>query len=287
MSTQLKLTFESVDALQREHQANLAHGRAFLEGHTDLPLFSEVDLVLVHPEDGRELRVRGQIVMVMTSGALVGSAFQFAGGAGEVDAFARGCDASAQVPARLDGGRDPFLEEDSGRPFETCNETDEAAVDEEGALLDAEEASLSNPPGSPRDVNLARERQLRLRNLPPQERLKVARSSVLDDRVLLERIYGTAVWDALLHNPKITVPEVARIARKGTLSKPLIDLICDNELWIRQSIVRRALLANPRLSGDTALRVLRTLSPRELKLVPHQTAYPPAVRQAAQRLIKI
>lgn len=269
MSTELKLTFESVDALQREHQANLAHGRGFLAGHTELPLFAEVDVVLVHPADGRELRVRGQIVMVMTSGTLVGSAFQFADGEGAVDAFARSAESLPPI-AEYDLTRD---EDDLA-----CACGDE--VDD-----DAQDEAHSN--GSARDVNLARERQLRLRNLPPQARLKIARSSILDDRVLLERIYGTAVWDALLHNPKITVPEVARIARKGTLPKPLVDLICDNELWVRQSIVRRALLANPRMSGDNATRVLRTLSQRELKLVPHQTAYPLVVRQAAQRLIKI
>ncbi len=283
MGAELKLTFESVDALQREHQANLAHGRAFLAGHTELPLFAEVDVIFVHPANGRELIVHGQIVMVLTAGALVGSAFQFVDQEGAVAAFAHGSASFAPGPANENANAS------------NCARSDhlDAAADAEGLLdsdppldaCDSQESVETN--GTARDVNLARERQLRLRNLPPQERLKVAYGSVLDDRVLLERIYGPAVWDALLHNPKITVPEVARIARKGTLSKPLIDWICDNEAWIRQSIVRRALLANPRMSSDNALRVLRTLPQRELKLVPHQTAYPPAVRQAAQRLIKI
>jgi hypothetical protein len=66
----------------------------------------------------------------------------------------------------------------------------------------------------------------------------------------------------------------------------LIDLICDNEQWIHQSVVRRALLANPRLGSDSAMKVLRTLPQRELKIVPQQRAYPATVRAAAARLIK-
>ncbi|HEX6241421.1 MAG TPA: hypothetical protein VFZ61_11025, partial [Polyangiales bacterium] len=129
-------------------------------------------------------------------------------------------------------------------------------------------------------------RALKLKNLNPQQRMQVARSSIQEERVLLERIYGSAVWELLLHNPKITIPEIARMARKGTMPRPLLDMIADNEQWVRHSLVRRALLANPRLGTDAVNKVLRTLPPRELKLVPQQTAYPMPVRQAATRLMR-
>jgi hypothetical protein len=89
-----------------------------------------------------------------------------------------------------------------------------------------------------------------------------------------------------LRNPKISVPEVAGMARKGTLPRPLLELIVDNENWVRQPVIRRALLGNPRLAAESAQKVLRCLNPRELKLVPQQTAYPATVRQAAQRLLR-
>jgi hypothetical protein len=129
-------------------------------------------------------------------------------------------------------------------------------------------------------------RASKLRNLTPAQRMQVARGSVQEERVLLERLYGSAVWELLLRNPKITLPEVARMARKGTMPRPLLDMIAENEQWIRHSLVRRALLANPRLGPDAINRVLRTLPPRELKLVPQQTAYPQSVRQAATRLMR-
>jgi hypothetical protein len=140
-------------------------------------------------------------------------------------------------------------------------------------------------PASPQHAVVAA-RAAKLRNLTPEQRIHYARSSVQEERVLLERIYTSAVWELLLHNPKITVPEVARMARKGSMPRPLLDFIVDNEQWIRHSLIRRALLGNPRLTGDSITKVLRALPPRELKLVPQQTAYPPSVRQAAARLMK-
>ena len=49
-----------------------------------------------------------------------------------------------------------------------------------------------------------------LRNLSYGEQIKIARGGNQQDRMALERIYGKAVWEALLQNPGITVGEVAR-----------------------------------------------------------------------------
>jgi hypothetical protein len=143
---------------------------------------------------------------------------------------------------------------------------------------DDDDASEGGPGPSPRIE--------RLRNLNEAQRIQIARGSMLEDRVVLERLYGASVWPLLLHNPKVSVAEVARMARKGSMPRPLLDFIAENEGWVRQSLVRRALLANPRLSPDSAMRVLRATPPRELKLVPQQTAYPMTVRTLAQRLVR-
>ncbi len=71
----------------------------------------------------------------------------------------------------------------------------------------------------------------------------------------------------------------------GTLPKPLIDVIVSHAGWLSKSVVRRALLSNPRLSGRALTKVLRALPKPELKLVPQQRAYPYRVRQAANRLL--
>lgn len=127
----------------------------------------------------------------------------------------------------------------------------------------------------------------RLRHLTLTQQIKIARLGEQPERVVLERLYGKAVWEALLHNPRITGAEVSRIARMGTLPRTMLELICTNGTWLQVPEVRRALLGNPRLSVDQILRVLRLLPKHELKLAAVQTAYPFAVRDAAKRMLKI
>ena len=131
-----------------------------------------------------------------------------------------------------------------------------------------------------------RNMQERIRALSSAEQQKLARSGEQTERVALERIYGKAVWENLLRNPKITQTEVARIARMGVISQPLIETIVSNRGWLSSPQVRRALLSNRRLKSEMILSVLRATPKNELRLVPKQTAYSTAVREAAQKLIK-
>ena len=126
----------------------------------------------------------------------------------------------------------------------------------------------------------------RLRGLTLVQQLKLAQHGEISERVLLERMYGKNVWEALLRNPRITGPEVARIARMGSLPRPLVEVIVGNGGWLQIPEVRRALLSNPRLGTDQVHRVLRLLPKHELKLAGMQTAYPYAVRDAAKRILR-
>jgi hypothetical protein len=128
--------------------------------------------------------------------------------------------------------------------------------------------------------------QERLRGLTLVQQVKLAHHGEVQERILLERMYGKHVWDALLHNPRLTGPEVARIARMGTLPRTQLELILNNGGWLQIPEVRRALLTNPRLGVDQILRVLRLLPKHELKLASSQTAYPSAVRDAAKRVLR-
>ncbi len=139
-----------------------------------------------------------------------------------------------------------------------------------------------DPAGEAAPANL----QARLRGLSVVEQLRVARDGGQTERVVLERLYGKTVWEALLRNPRLTVPEVSRLARMGTMPRPLLELILGNPAWLQVPQVRRALLSNPRLSQDMVARVLALLPRDELKLVPQITAYPATVRMAAKALVK-
>lgn len=128
---------------------------------------------------------------------------------------------------------------------------------------------------------------VRLRNLSLAEQQKIAQRGEHQERVLLERLYGKLVWESLLRNPRITAPEVARIAKMGALPKPLLELILANGGWVQVPEIRRALLGNPRLAAEHIPKLLRLLPRHELKLLPSQTAYPQAVRDWARRLLRL
>jgi hypothetical protein len=126
----------------------------------------------------------------------------------------------------------------------------------------------------------------RLRGLTLAQQVKIAHHGEVSERIVLERLYSKNVWEALLRNPRLTGPEVARIARMGSLPRPLLELIVNNGGWMQIPEVRRALLSNPRLGTDQIIRILRLLPKHELKLAAIQTAYPLAVRDAAKRIVK-
>jgi hypothetical protein len=132
---------------------------------------------------------------------------------------------------------------------------------------------------SPRNVHE------RLRGLSLVAQIKLATSGELHERIGLERLYGKNVWETLLRNPRLTPPEVSRIARYGTLPRVLLEIILANNAWLAVPEVRRALLSNPRLPTDQIMKVLRLVPKHELRLAAIQTAYPHPVRNAAKLLL--
>jgi len=142
------------------------------------------------------------------------------------------------------------------------------------------------PDAAPRVARtISRNVQERLRGLSLAAQQKIAANGELHERIVLERLYGKNVWETLLRNPRLTAPEVARIARYGALPRVLLEVIVGNNTWLQVGEVRRALLANPRLALDQIVKVLRLTPKHELKLATTQTAYPYAVRNAAKQLI--
>jgi hypothetical protein len=126
----------------------------------------------------------------------------------------------------------------------------------------------------------------RVRRYSTAEQLRAAREADYSERVALERVYGKAVWEVLLHNPRVTAPEVTRIARNRKLPKQLADTITSNLGWLGSSELRRSLLMNPQVVGGSLERVLRAMPKLELTRISKQSSYPLAVREAAKKMQK-
>jgi hypothetical protein len=311
------MTFADVAALESEVEQNLSHGRAFVRGTYAIEALSDCTLVLVHPTLGSALSLPAQAVMVSSSGAFAGvgvelrpfdpevaeriACFVEDGGVGAAESEDGDGDGDAHEDedahahahededAHEDVDEDVDVDEDEDAHEDTHEDGDEGEREEgagrEGGIGEALEELEEEPSGKAPDVQVE-SRQEQLRKLNNAEQVKLARGGELSDRIALERMYGKNVWEALLSNPRLTVPEVARMARKGTVPKPLLEQIVDNASWCRAVPVRRALLGNHRISNDSVLKILRLVPKPELKQIVKGTAYPLNVRDAAKKLLK-
>lgn len=283
------MSFVDTAGLERELAQNLRFGRAFLTGAGGVAVLSDCTLVLVRA-DGAELRLTAQAVMVSDAGTMCGIGLELRPFGPEVlstlEAFTSGAPTQDTTDARAPSEPQPDALDEQATVDEPVGSAYPPA-DAEDALDAASEDTqdVDGDDARPRDVQQQVTHE-RLRKLSQVEQQKVARSGDLSDRVMLERIYGKAVWEGLLHNPKLTVPEVARMAQKGTMPRPMVDFILDNATWVQQPSVRRALLGNPRVSSEGVLKILRATPKHELKVITKSTAYAAPVREAARKLLK-
>jgi hypothetical protein len=127
----------------------------------------------------------------------------------------------------------------------------------------------------------------RVRKLKPHEAQQLARNGGQAERIALERCFGGAVWEALLQNPQLTGHEVASIAKKGGLPRPVLAMIVANGAWVALSEVQRALLTNPRLESSAVTRILRAMTRPDLMRVGQQARYPARVRSEAKKLLAV
>lgn len=249
MASQVVISFADLAALEQELHDNLERGGTFVVGTHGLGQDDECEAVLVHPA-GPRLCLPARVVLVV-DGAAPGIGLAFIG-----------------FDAALRNAVIEFVGE-SAEP--TPEQPDEPAE----AFEPGEHDRI------PRNVHE------RLRRLTVAEQLKVAREGEVNERVVLERLYGKTVWEALLRNSRVTLPEVTRIARMGALPRPQLELIVATAAWLTSGQIRRALLQNHRLTREMVEKVLRATPKHELKLIPKQTAYPHAVRDAARRLLGV
>lgn len=257
-SLELELRPATIDALRAE-VPNLLKRRAFVVGAECAEIRKACGFSIVHPVTGARLLFPAEVVWAETSGPGKGV----------------GVELRAVDPIVLTA----FVENTA------AGSTTSATPRSDGP---AEALPENGPDADKRPEDDGRTKTLyeRVRGFSAREREACARSGALPERIALERCYGSSVWEGIVQNPQVTAPEVARIARNGTISKAVLGIVIANAAWLSVGEVQRALLSNPRVKGSELDRVLRALAPAELRRVAQQTAYGAAVRQAAQKLAK-
>jgi hypothetical protein len=250
-SLDLELRPQTLDALRAE-LPNLLKRRAFVAGAECAVMRTACGLSIVHPVTGAKLVLAAEVVFAEPAGPRKGVGVEL-----------RAIDATT-LTAFVEG---------------TASEAANAAEPVSSVV------ASPAPDDEDRDGR-AKSLYEKVRTFSARERETCARSGALPERIALERCFGSSVWEGIVQNPQVTPPEVARIARNGTLPKNVLGIIVANGAWLSIGEVQRALLSNSRVKGSELDRVLRALAPSELRRVVQQTAYRAVVRQAAQKLVK-
>ncbi|MFC1641109.1 hypothetical protein ACFL5O_00255 [Myxococcota bacterium] len=240
-------------ALAALYERELCQRRAFVPGVSGVAELQLCTLVLVHPETQERFELEAEAVWIQPK--------QPGGGVGFV---------LTRMDAKTLGELAKFVAgtSDAGESYVPAENADPTGQD---TALGGQEART------------ARSLYDRIRGLSPHERDAMARKGSLPERVALERTFGGAVWEALLQNPQLTSGEVAQIAKNPSLPTPLLSAIVGASAWLSRAEVQRGLLGNPRLGGALLDRVLRSMSPGELRRLAEQPGIRPPVRLAAKR----
>jgi hypothetical protein len=263
---------DSVELLAEIFRQDLCLRRAFVPGASALREREVCDLCILHP-NGSRFVVAAEPVYVKSSEPGAGVGLHLVGldsaRLKELEGFVASEAVALASPGPSGEMETPVSPGIAGES--TASEADASAAKEVDTRVDS---------------SLARNVFERVRKLSLRERERVARQGQLSERMALERVYGSSVWDALLQNPMLTVPEVAQIARKGALPQPLVASIVANNAWLASGEVRRALLSNPRVAGVQLDRVLRAAPKAELKQIASMSPYRSQVRSAAKALLE-
>ncbi len=121
-----------------------------------------------------------------------------------------------------------------------------------------DEAAVDEKPGNAWD---------RMRTLSQMEKILLAVKADRAERALLLQDNDPRVLLSLLRNPRLTVDEVARLAKSSFLTYQIAEVIMKATQWMSSLDVRTGLVHNPKTPPAFALRILPTLPDSEVRAI--------------------
>jgi len=107
----------------------------------------------------------------------------------------------------------------------------------------------------------------RVRSLSQMEKILLASKADRMERSLLIQDNDPRVLLSVLRNPRLTVDEVARIAKSPFLTYQIADVIMKTTPWIASLDVRLGLIHNPKTPPAMSLRMLPTLPDADVRAI--------------------
>lgn len=126
----------------------------------------------------------------------------------------------------------------------------------------------------------------RLSKMRVVERIKVALTGNREERMVLIREPNKLVQRAVLSSPKLTENEVESFAAMANLSDETLRLIAANRQFMKNYVVMKNLMTNPKTPLDISLHLLPRLNPTDLKALANNKNVPETLRTMSAKLIR-
>ena len=125
--------------------------------------------------------------------------------------------------------------------------------------------------------------QLKSLNVP--QRVKLAMKGNREVRAILLRDTNRLIPRMVLLNPRITEDEILLIAKDRNSDVEILRSIGDNRDWVGHYGVRAALVENAKTPVALALRLLKSLQEREIRILAKSKNVSSAVASQARRML--
>lgn len=99
------------------------------------------------------------------------------------------------------------------------------------------------------------------------EKIKMALTGDKEWRSLMFKDSNNLVSTSVLKNPRLTDPEILALVNSNTQNEEAIRIICRNKEWMKVYLIRRALVFNCKTPLQTAIRLLPTLTDKDLAVL--------------------
>lgn len=126
----------------------------------------------------------------------------------------------------------------------------------------------------------------RIQRMGVEDKINLALSGSREERMALAQDGNRSIHHYLLKNAKLTLDEIAFMARLPSLNPDVLDKIADNPAFTQNPAVTKALVFNPRTPVRTAIRLLDRLPRNDLNILSKRTGMNRRLVMAAKKKLE-
>jgi SOS response regulatory protein OraA/RecX len=126
----------------------------------------------------------------------------------------------------------------------------------------------------------------RLGRMRVVERIKLALTGNREERMALIRDSNKLVERAVLGSPKLTTQEVEAFAAMASLNDEILRMIGANRAFIKNYVVVKNLINNPKVPLDVSLHLLPRLNDSDMKFLTANKNVPETLRMMAMKNVR-